>query len=1146
MRNKMLLLLSFVAVLFCSMSAAAQDSGSARGNLSGIVFDSSKAVVPDAEVKITGPIGSLTMNSGDQGQFLFQTLIPGFYTVRVQKAGFKVANFNRVEVLINKTTSVEAILEAGEVTQVLEVSAASVTVDTSSSAIGADLSDSFFQNIPVQRGVANLFYLSPGATDGLGTGSNNPSISGSTGLENSYVADGVSINDPAFGGLGVWARAYGALGSGINQSFVKEVQVKTGGFEPQYGHASGGIVQIVTKSGGTKWFGEIGGYFKPLGAQATPLNADDFQLSTNFGRRLGTANYEGSAEIGGYVPIKGLRHHLFFFGNIDPTFTHQYVAPAAGSNLFNIYNGEVDRRTNSYDYAAKLTFKISDKHTVESSVFGDPSHTNHVPWSTLNATDTSVNSKWDYGTRNWAVRYDGAIGSSWLVDGAFTWSWNHFTETPAADVTQIVDNTLLGGQGQFNAQGFGFVEPYDSNTRSLQFDTSKTWHMLGQHTLSFGYTWQFPVYDDITKYSGGKFTIPSANATGGDPGYEPGTAGAQSDAALFLQTISSVSAAANCSLCPYMADPSNPGVPQQVLLVQSRGRFDGGVTKSSGKYHAAYVNDAWEFSKYATLNVGLRWEQQRLTGNQVGKVFNDMWSPRVGFIVDPKGDRKSKIYANFGRYAFVLPLDAAVRALSNEDDVLGAYWAPASTTTGCPAGTPAGASCVPTNADGTPDYATMFVPDAAHLLNKAVGGVDSGFRVGLSGGEPFQNGIRMEYTDEFVVGAEHQFRGGITVSARYIDRRLKRVIEDEGGISVEQFDALANNGGGLNYFIGNPNAHSDVFVNPDEQTFGAINNTVGPCAADPSGSAGAFNCALETAIASPSPANSAALEAAGFPAACIDSANNPTKFVATNVGNTFGTILGSACFPAVNGKLNTDPAALFGGEFQSDGKPDTYKDPKREYQAVEFEVNKGFSHNWALVANWRIARLRGNYEGAFRNDNGQADPGISSLFDLTEGAFGLIGQQQGIGLLNTDRRNVVNTYVTYVLDHSFAKGMVFGGGLRLQSGVPLTTLAAQEAYQNPGEVPINGRGDLGRAPFVGTVDAHMEYPWKINERMALKFGFDAFNIANCRRQTLENQNVDQGFAVNNPDFQKPFATVGLNNYYFTQPFSARFSIRFVF
>jgi hypothetical protein len=563
------------------------------------------------------------------------------------------------------------------------------------------------------------------------------------------------------------------------------------------------------------------------------------------------------------------------------------------------------------------------------------------------------------------------------------------------------------------------------------------------------------------------------------------------------------------------------------------------------------VNDSWEFSKYATLNVGLRWEQQRLTGNQLSKVFNDMWSPRVGFVVDPKGDRKSKIYANYGRYAFILPLDAAIRALSAEDDVLNADWAPASTTTGCPAGTPAGAPCVPTNPDGTPNYSQFFVPDAAHLLNQAAGGVSSGVNVGLSGGEPFQPGVRMEYTDEFVVGAEHQFRGGITVSARYIDRRLKRVIEDEGGISVEQFNALAANGGGLNYFIGNPNSKSDIFVNPNEQTFGAVNETPVTCSALGDTAAnmnqhGTFDCALQTAILTPSATNATALEAMGFPSACVDSTNTPTKYVAPNVANTFNTILGSACFPALNNGLNANPNSLFGGEFQPDGKPDTYKDPKREYQAVEIEVNKGFSHNWALVSNWRIARLRGNYEGAFRNDNNQADPGISALFDLTEGMFGLIGQQQGIGPLNTDRRNVVNTYVTYVLDHSAMKGLVLGAGVRVQSGVPLTTLVAQQAYQNAGEVPINGRGDLGRAPVVGTVDAHLEYPWKLSERFSLKFGFDAFNIANVRRSTLFNQNDDQGFGIPNADFQKPFATVGLNNYFFTQPFSSRASIRLVF
>src|ERR1700674_1479326 len=868
MKSKWLVISSVLAFgMIFSMSLAAQDQGAARGNLSGIVYDASKASVPGAQVTITGPIGSLSQSTTDQGSFLFSTLIPGVYSVKVQKTGFKLASVKSAEVQINKTTSIEVILETGQVSETVEVSAATVTVDTSSSAVTADISDTFFQNIPVQRGVANLFYLSPGAVDGIQTGGNNPSISGSSGLENSYVADGVSINDPAFGGLGVWARSYGAPGSGINQSFVKEVQIKTGGFEPQYGHASGGIIQIVTKSGGTKTYGQIGGYFHPLAMQTTPLNADDPQFGTvnKFGRFLGTTTYEGDAEIGGYVPLGKLKNHLYYFGNFNPSFNHQYTAPAVGSGLFTLYNGQVDREKTSYDYAGKLTFKINDRHNIESSVFGDPSHTNNVPWATLNASDNTVNSKWDYGTRNWAVRYDGALTNTWLIDGAFTWSWNHFTEKPLADVTQIVDETGLAQASTFNAQGFGFLEPYDSNTKSLSFDTSKTYRFLGQHTFSTGYTWQFPIYNDTTSFSGGKFAIPDTNASGGDPGYQsnPLVTGKMTDSSLVLEAISAVSNSAGCTLCPYMTDTVGGGSPVQVLLVQSRGRFDGGVTKSSGKYHAAYVNDSWALGKHLTVNLGLRWEQQRLVGNQLSKVFNDMWSPRLGFVLDPKGDRKTKFYANYGRYAFVLPLDAAVRALSAEDDILGAYWQPASTP--CPAGPLAGKLCLQTDSSGRPDYANMFQPGSSTLLNLASGGIGNAVNVGLSGGEPFQPGIRMEYTDEYVAGFQHEFRNGIVLGVRYIDRRLKRVIEDEGGISVEQFNALANNGGGLNYFIGNPNSKSDIFVNPNEQTFNGVNETPTPCAANGSKPLGAFDCALLTAEQTPSASNAAALVALGFP-----------------------------------------------------------------------------------------------------------------------------------------------------------------------------------------------------------------------------------------------------------------------------------------
>ena len=1161
----------------------AQDQSSARGNLSGVILDATKATVPGAQVTIDGPIGNLSQTTNEQGSFLFSTLIPGFYTIKVQKAGFKLASVPATEVLINKTTSVEVVLETGEITQTVEVSAATVTVDTTATAVNNEFSDSFYSKIPLGRGVSSLFYLAPGVTSGIGTGAENPSISGSSGLENLYVADGVSINDPAFGGIGVWSREYGPLGTGINLSFVKEVQIKTGGFEPQYGHVSGGIVQLVTKSGGTKFFGTIGGYFNSRWMQDTYQNSDDPKFATlnKVGSRLENANYEGDFELGGYVPVHGLRDRLFFFGTFNPSQNHAYFQPVLGTGLF-AATPLIDRNTTRYDYAGKLTFKLNNSHTVESSVSGDPSHTNPTAFSTLNADNTSANSKWEYGTRNWATRYDGAFGSSWLVDAAFTWSWNFFKETPATNVYNIVDNTqaygLPGQRGVFNAQGINVLEPYDGDTRGLNGDVTRIVHFGGTHSINVGYTWQFPKYNDHTFWSGPKYVIPTLNATGSDPGYDnhnPPIAGEMTDSAFSLALAGLFAPGADglfdpktnpndtaCTLCPFMNVPGYAN-PVRVVLQQNRGRFDGGVTKSSGKYHAAYVNDSWQMSKYVTLNVGVRWEQQRLIGNAVEKTFSNMWSPRIGIVVDPQGNRKQKIYANFGRYAFVLPLDGALRALSNEEDFQNSYWAPNNAP--CTVGGQA-ASCVTPNSLGSTD----FTGDSAHLLNQANGGIPVPAGGLISGGEPFAPGTRMEFTDEFLVGYDREFKGGIVASVRYIDRRLKRIIEDQGGISVEQFNALAANGGGLNYFIGNPNAKQDIFVNPNEIVFsqGALFNVPTDASGNP----------LPL-----TPANEQAYLNAGMPSSCFDSFGFGTPYIAYNQQNGFaaatnGPIAGSVCFPAVNTNAWTDAkgnllpnavndpskcsplgaktlvagCAYFGGEFIPDGEPDTYKDPKREYEAVEFEVRKAFTHNWALSVNYSIAQLRGNYEGAFRNDNNQADPGISSLFDFTEGALGLLANQQSIGSLSTDRKHILNAHSTYVLPNGKLKGLTIGGGLSVLSGNPLTSLYAQQAYQNGGEVPLFGRGNLGRSPVTGSVDAHLEYPFKITERMQLKVGFDLFNIIDSTRTTTINQLGDLGFAVHNADFQKPVSNAGavtpasFVNQGFVNPFSSRLSILLTF
>jgi len=93
-------------------------------------------------------------------------------------------------------------------------------------------------------------------------------------------------------------------------------------------------------------------------------------------------------------------------------------------------------------------------------------------------------------------------------------------------------------------------------------------------------------------------------------------------------------------------------------------------------------------------------------------------------------------------------------------------------------------------------------------------------------------------------------------------------------------------------------------------------------------------------------------------------------------------------------------------------------------------------------------------------------------------------------------------------------------------------------------VPFFGRGDLGRSPVTGTVDAHVEYPWKLSERINLRFGLDMFNIANSKRQTTVQQFFDLGFALGDADFKHPVST--LVNPGFVAPFSSRASIKLVF
>jgi hypothetical protein len=226
--------------------------------------------------------------------------------------------------------------------------------------------------------------------------------------------------------------------------------------------------------------------------------------------------------------------------------------------------------------------------------------------------------------------------------------------------------------------------------------------------------------------------------------------------------------------------------------------------------------------------------------------------------------------------------------------------------------------------------------------------------------------------------------------------------------------------------------------------------------------------------------------------------------------------------------------------------------PVRRYQAAEFELDKRFSNHWLAKVNFRWGTLYGNYEGAYRNDNGQSDPGISSLFDFTTGQLGLLGDQFANGMLSTDRRAVGNLFLSYNIGSDTpylhgARGLTIGAGWRGQSGVPLSLLGDHPIYLNQGEVPIGGRGNFGRTPSTLQLDLHADYPVPLGskfERYKLKLAMDMFNVTNSQFQTGRVQYTQQQAAAPavppppNVDYNRPTS--------WQTPFYARGSVRFEF
>ncbi|HEX3229743.1 MAG TPA: TonB-dependent receptor, partial [Pyrinomonadaceae bacterium] len=247
----------YASLLVLVLAWAGQVAGqtSTTGSIEGRVTDPNGAAVRGATVSVSSPnlISAKTATTDDDGHYQILALPPGTYKVAVEASGFGKFEQSEVGVNLGRTASLDAQLQLGTATASVTVTGGAA-VDTAQNTSGSNVSTEQFSNFPTQRTVQGLYTIAPSVTrSGLrdATGRDrDPSVAGSSGPENNYILDGVNTTDPAFGGSG----------ANLPFEFVQEVEIKTGAYGAEYGKATGGIFNVITKSGSNEFHGDIFGY----------------------------------------------------------------------------------------------------------------------------------------------------------------------------------------------------------------------------------------------------------------------------------------------------------------------------------------------------------------------------------------------------------------------------------------------------------------------------------------------------------------------------------------------------------------------------------------------------------------------------------------------------------------------------------------------------------------------------------------------------------------------------------------------------------------------------------------------------------------------------------------------------------------------
>ncbi|HEV3486959.1 MAG TPA: TonB-dependent receptor, partial [Vicinamibacterales bacterium] len=369
------------------------------GSLDGTVTDPNGGALPGVTVQIAGPSmqGTRVTTTDTSGDYRFTLLPPGVYEVRYELDGFAPQQRNGAVVSLGKATTLDVTLAAASVSEELTVVAAAPVLDTTSTTVGTNLDQRAIETLPTGRNYASIAQVAPGvSTDASNNNTSQSTITvyGSSGAENAFFIDGVNTTN----------MEYGFQGKELNFEFIQEVEVKTGGYEAEYGRSTGGIINVITKQGGNEFHGDVFGYY-----DADSFQSDAKPIVSTGGVQESFTKSDFGVDLGGYI----LRDKLWFFAAYDR------VAHSADIRLPEPFDDRVVTSESDRDLAsAKLTYNVAPSQSLVFSFFQDPrADTGAISDAahSLRCTESTYLGVQDFGGRDYALRYDAALSSNWVI-----------------------------------------------------------------------------------------------------------------------------------------------------------------------------------------------------------------------------------------------------------------------------------------------------------------------------------------------------------------------------------------------------------------------------------------------------------------------------------------------------------------------------------------------------------------------------------------------------------------------------------------------------------------------------------------------------------------------------------------------------------